>query len=53
MIKIGAIICGKYKVAEVLGQGGMSHVYLVEDMKLQKIERLKKSINSIILQAKI
>ncbi|MBR3770571.1 MAG: serine/threonine protein kinase [Lachnospiraceae bacterium] len=36
MAKIGDIICKKYKVLEVLGQGGVSHVYLVEDLKLQK-----------------
>ncbi|MBR5127850.1 MAG: serine/threonine protein kinase [Roseburia sp.] len=36
MAEIGDIICKKYKVLEVLGQGGMSLVYLTEDLKLQK-----------------
>ncbi|NOU99022.1 serine/threonine protein kinase [Paenibacillus planticolens] len=32
---IGTCIGGRYRIESMLGQGGMSHVYLAEDMKLK------------------
>ena len=36
MMEKGNLIQGKYEVLELLGQGGMSSVYLVLDLKLEK-----------------
>ena len=45
MAKTGEIICKKYQVLDILGQGGLSQVYLVEDLKLRKkwaVKEMKK-----------
>jgi len=34
LLQAGQIIGGRYMIQQVIGSGGMSHVYLVEDMKL-------------------
>lgn len=42
MLAIGQVIDGKYKVLEQIGKGGMSHVYLVLNEKVNKTWALKE-----------
>ena len=36
MLKLGSILDGKYKIISVIGQGGMSTVYLARHQRLNK-----------------
>ena len=36
MLKLGAVLDGKYKIISVIGQGGMSTVYLARHQRLNK-----------------
>ena len=36
MLKLGAVLDGKYKIISVIGQGGMSTVYLARHRRLNK-----------------
>ena len=42
MLEIGQVIDGKYKVLEQIGKGGMSHVYLVLNEKVNKTWAMKE-----------
>ena len=42
MLEIGQVIDGRYKVLEEIGKGGMSHVYLVLNEKVNKTWALKE-----------
>lgn len=45
-LHIGLTIGGRYEVIRKIGEGGMSHVYLVEDLKLPgKLWAIKESIS--------
>lgn len=60
MLEKGSILYGKYKVLEVIGKGGMSNVYLVLDLKLQKKWAVKEfamcpedSMHAVMVQSAI
>ena len=40
-MKIGQIIKERYKVIELLGEGGMAYVYKAKDMQLERIVAIK------------
>ena len=42
MLKAGFVLDGKYRILSVIGQGGMSTVYLAVHERLSKNGRLKK-----------
>ena len=42
MAQIGQIVDGKYKVLQLIGKGGMSRVYLGEDIRLKKKWAIKE-----------
>lgn len=47
MVKIGAIICGKYEIKELVGKGGMSNVYKAVDVNLKKewaVKEVRKNV---------
>jgi serine/threonine-protein kinase len=44
-LPLGAVLNNRYKIISVLGQGGMSNVYLVEDDKLQSRWALKEMLD--------
>lgn len=46
MLEKGSVFYGKYKILKALGKGGMSNVYLVLDLKLQKKWAIKEIITS-------
>ena len=46
MLKLGAVLDGKYKIISVIGQGGMSTVYLARHQRLNK-EWAVKEISQI------
>ena len=48
MAKIGSLIDQKYEIITIIGQGGMSTVYLAIDRRLNKqwaIKEIKKTMN--------
>lgn len=60
MAQIGAVIEGKYEILKLIGQGGMSKVYLAMDIRLNKqwaIKELRKNArdqnNEIVIQSAI
>lgn len=44
MAKIGDVIDGKYQILSLIGEGGMSRVWLARDMRLLKTWRSRKSV---------
>lgn len=60
MIKVHQIIAGKYKIIRCIGKGGMSKVYLAQDVRLhtfwavkEVIKRGRIYVNSLHTEAKI
>lgn len=50
MVDIGTVIAGKYEIVRLIGEGGMSRVYLAMDTKLNKqwaVKEIKPSNDSI------
>jgi len=52
ILEKGTILNDRYKILGILGQGGMSNVYLVEDQKLQSRWALKEMLDVFPTQEK-
>ncbi len=46
LLEAGKVLNDRYKILSVLGQGGMSNVYLVEDLKLNSHWALKEMLDT-------
>lgn len=60
MAEIGEIVDGKYEVLSLVGQGGMSRVWLARDMRLNKLWAIKEigrtakdANNTVVVQSLI
>ncbi len=46
MIEKEILIDGKYRILKKIGEGGMSAVYLAEDIRLERLRAVKKAVKS-------
>ena len=50
MLKLGSVLDGKYKIISVIGQGGMSTVYLARHQRLNKEWAVKEISREYCMQ---